>query len=915
MNSRKLLERWMTLCAICALAVTALVYPMSLQNEMLIPLGQWFYRHGWGEFFENQLRPVLRFGYHPLVLKETLGALVAYLMFLAYWPWKLLVAPARKEKIGLHFPLLIMIGLAGVSLIQTPSFSISLKTLEAFIPGALFFLMVSDLDWGYQGRRKVLVALTAIGMILTLVGLFQIIPFLSNYYYRFFLRFQEARNSLPGLIGHNTEMSSYVLSTSLAALALLLTTHRRWVKVLLTLFLVGAYTVIIAGQSRVIWPLSIILPAALLVSSQREKVASVRLVHVLGALAIILLLCLPFAGQLRERVKRYSPTAMLEETRTRILFASQEAIRERMALGHGVGSFASVYPTAQADYFARHPDSLLAPTDKRTPQAHNDYLQVAVELGFLGLLLTLAGIFLYVRYGAQGTKRLRDPRHRILSRAFGLIVIQHLLNAMVNFPLHVAPAAYLICLSMGIWVAAGREANYDAEAIASEKSLPRNSLLRIGLLVISLLPLAGAPVIWTIISRELVASTHFEIGTGLLNNLAQSRASAEEKSDLFNQAQRQFKIAERLEPLNWEVQYYLAWVDLEHGKNAVRQYQRHKESTDSKARALSSFLASTADLQLRHALGRLEPPYAEVQFHQTFLLKAQIYQELDRLAPGKYEKMIRDNLELAVRYSPVYYEGLDALLRYYSRPASLNPARQVDVGKKMFQASPDRFRQTSIDRAWREFYESDYRAAAEQLDFLSRVIPGDAEIEAKRIDALICDGRIDQAISLLGRLEAQFGKNAQYWHSLALLRYMQGQDEEALHIARQHGALADPPEKSMVVIASLILQQRGNSKEVQEIWNRAFSDDRESRLHRLLKAHLALLRPEYHGVAESEANALAEKGYAPGGLHYVLGKIAFTKGDYEDARKNLQQAAEMDYRASQSLQEMMKQMAERDEGE
>ncbi|MCX8038716.1 MAG: hypothetical protein N3D11_17015, partial [Candidatus Sumerlaeia bacterium] len=55
--------------------------------------------------------------------------------------------------------------------------------------------------------------------------------------------------------------------------------------------------------------------------------------------------------------------------RLRIAVCSAPLLAKRPLHGYGLGSFQYVFPPAQADYFAAHPHTLLAPTPQRTVQA------------------------------------------------------------------------------------------------------------------------------------------------------------------------------------------------------------------------------------------------------------------------------------------------------------------------------------------------------------------------------------------------------------------------------------------------------------------------------------------------------------------------------------------------------------------
>ncbi len=880
MRARRHAERMLMLGAFCALLLTAWAYPLSLYDPWLLRIEGWFAHHGWSNFFEHQMRPWLRLGYEPLILKENLGALTVYLMFLVYWPWKLLFSPRRQEKAGLHLPLLILMAYAGVSLAWTPSFEFSLRTLEALLAAAFFFLMVSDLDWTTMGRRKALSAIACIGGVLVIVGFFQIIPGLKNFYYRFFYQFdtEEMRNDLPGWIGHNTEMSSYMLATLIAAIALLLTTKRLGVKILLSVEIIGTIVLIIAGRSRIIWPLAIILGPLMAFGGMRILGRRVYLKQILAVLVLLLVLCLPFAGQIRERIAHYGPQALLHETRTRILFVSQAAIRQSPWIGHGLGSFMSVYPPAQGDYFAAHPNSPLYITTLRTPQAHNDYLQLLIELGLVGFALVLIGLFFYLRHGAQGMRKLPDGEPRVIALAFILMIAQQLANATVNFPMHVPPAAYLFAFILGIWVAMGRDAQGMPE---QPRLLPKNSYLRIALLVFVLLPFAGAQVVWSEISREMVARSHFQMGVGYLGTLSDPKY-AERASDILAISEGEFRSAERLLPFDWETQYHLALLNLQSGRNLIRELQTLQHKTDAKSRQRAMLLRLNANIFLHQGIRRLgqEPngPRAESQFHQSFFLAAQLYQELDRLWPGKFTPEIGRNLELAIRYSPVFYDAEQALMNFYAEHGA-RPEKILALARRMFAQKPEAFRKLLTEGATKHLLSGDYLRAAVQQQVLIEVDGTAPSDYWNAVQAYVYAGRLPEAQQVLASLEKRFDHRQEYWRSLALLRLAQQKDSEALQLAQQHGAGAPPYDPYMVVMVTLILNDQHKQSEAQQLWAHAFPNYEQNTIMLAARAQMSAVLERFAATRKSDLAALLKNPFSPAIVYLLAAQDELNEGN------------------------------------
>ena len=124
--------------------------------------------------------------------------------------------------------------------------------------------------------------------------------------------------------------------------------------------------------------------------------------------------------------------------------------------GHGAGTFGNVYQATQARYFrdlAQNPAKLelgrwrLA---RHNRQAHNEYLQVMFELGFLGFILFVSTIVIALReflgsYLAHGNlERIR------WYPLWGSIFIGALVEAVFGFPFQVVPTAMLVTFALAV---------------------------------------------------------------------------------------------------------------------------------------------------------------------------------------------------------------------------------------------------------------------------------------------------------------------------------------------------------------------------------------------------------------------------------------------------------------------------------
>jgi len=157
-------------------------------------------------------------------------------------------------------------------------------------------------------------------------------------------------------------------------------------------------------------------------------------------------------------IQRFKDTFLRKETylkddRIRMWASSMEMIREHPWKGVGFGTFKYWIPLYQGEYFARHPDSKLEPTYKLTNESHNEYIQTWAELGIAGFLI---GLWLAFKYLIEGIKlkNIFSSNSTLLNPIFYVSLfcatVGVLCQALVDFPLHVAPLALLFILLGGL---------------------------------------------------------------------------------------------------------------------------------------------------------------------------------------------------------------------------------------------------------------------------------------------------------------------------------------------------------------------------------------------------------------------------------------------------------------------------------
>lgn len=115
------------------------------------------------------------------------------------------------------------------------------------------------------------------------------------------------------------------------------------------------------------------------------------------------------------------------------------AIQSTFPAGTGLGSFQEIYRTFESPALVDH---------AYVNHAHNDYLEVVLELGLFGTLLVLAFI---AWYGWLASKAWRsDSSNADLARAASIIVAVGLLHSVVDYPLRTSAIAVVFTAACGL---------------------------------------------------------------------------------------------------------------------------------------------------------------------------------------------------------------------------------------------------------------------------------------------------------------------------------------------------------------------------------------------------------------------------------------------------------------------------------
>ena len=116
-------------------------------------------------------------------------------------------------------------------------------------------------------------------------------------------------------------------------------------------------------------------------------------------------------------------------------------VREQILTGSGLGTFEQVYALTE---------DVSSVDSTYINHAHNDYLQLAVELGLPGLVLMVLFLWWWARQAIH-LWRMREPPP--FSRAASIACAVLLAHSFVDFPMRTAALSTVFAMALGIMLA------------------------------------------------------------------------------------------------------------------------------------------------------------------------------------------------------------------------------------------------------------------------------------------------------------------------------------------------------------------------------------------------------------------------------------------------------------------------------
>jgi O-Antigen ligase len=691
---------------------------------------------------------------------------------------------------------------------------------------AFFFLIAEDMIRSRRFVVKILALIVFTGLlnaVFVILLKVQFPPLMEIW-----IRFGETdlRNSLGAFIGHNTGVASFIATPLLICLGWVLGIQphpRQTIRVALIASISLMFLALLLTQSRAIIPILIFTSALLvyLLYKRSSLLLSTKIYIWLPVFLAFGLLTQLIPSRMNllyrrditlvKRLEDFTPEKLLTETRLRILTVSLNTlIPESPIIGHGFASFQYIYPKAQGEYYQANPDSPIAPTPLRTQRAHNEYLQLLIETGVIGLSIVLLGLFFLLRGGWNTLKRSLMPHHIAVQTAIFCSICTILLHSGVDFPLRIPPIALTLVFLLAIWSAGDRlwlfpmnppqdpnqkEKNAEKPEDSQEnnpakKEQKPNSLLLwitgslmtllglgafVGLCVITIAPFQSAAVM-TLRGEQLLKLYHAN---------RQFKQYLESGMEDIRWAKRIYWISGPINRLDAQTYYYAAQINYQRSDHHAKQ-NNFNEAV--KLRALAKTFAETG-------ISNIDMALTDEQFHTVYLLRSTMNQLIADNSLGEertlYNQAALEDLVQAVEMNPGDPEALLALITELEQTSpSLRHSEIIHHLKTLEHFHPTFFNQRYFDKVLVDRAFGNSQRAYERMDLIQRAIPG-SPLYTMVFSAVSMDsGKIKQAVkianALLENIAREEEKSAAERESATLIlaqaEIIAGRNEAALGI-------------------------------------------------------------------------------------------------------------------------------------
>ncbi|MBA7511047.1 hypothetical protein ES705_03037 [subsurface metagenome] len=390
---------------------------------------------------------------------------ILVIICLMFWTFKMI----SREKIKfirspLDFPVLAFMAICTLSLLWSDSPYITLKELPPFLIGPLLYLIITNNINNEKQINRIIKAMLIIGGLLGIYGIFQY----NNMDFFSFWQGNVGRRKVFGLSGNVGYFAGYLIFPLPIAVSLFFVCNNKIKKTLLligVLAMGGALLATLTRGAYLALGISSIFVFLLFLSShgisflkENKKIFIVILIAILIT-TFLFLIPNPLNRQdtlisnIKSRISiaRLSNFSFIKE-RLEIWGFTTLMIKDHPLLGSGLGTFKYNTLRYQAKFLDQGQNRDIYLFKSVSDKAHNEYLQLGVELGIIGLGIFLWLIISYFSYGAKKLKSIKDKYK--LGIVIGLMgsIVAFLVDGLFWFPLHLPTNTAMFWLILGLTI-------------------------------------------------------------------------------------------------------------------------------------------------------------------------------------------------------------------------------------------------------------------------------------------------------------------------------------------------------------------------------------------------------------------------------------------------------------------------------
>jgi len=599
------------------------------------------------------------------------------IILIILWIIKILsVEEMAWKRNELNLPIYLFIIILTLSLLITNTIKVSFGDYIIFISYIFLYFMVI----GVISQKKEFNSFIKIFFITSfLVSIYALLQ-----YYGLDPYFSEL-GQITSTIGQKNWVSNYLAIIFPVIFSYFLLQEERKSKLIYYLLLSVLYTTLLICQSRGIWisiSLTLIFAIYMVIKFKLFEIFEKNKKWMMALFIIFLIITIIYSTDNPLNKSRLTVTERALSTfdeqdpsvnaRLLIWKTTFKMIKDKPLFGSGIGTFKLNYLNYQADFLRNNPEYIKY--SGKAAEAHNEYLQMAAELGIVGLGTFLSILFVFYSLALKYLKSKHDHQDKII--IFGLLlgITSFLIHSLFTFPYHVPVLGSIFFIFLGLTVV--YIDGFDLKEI-NRKNIIRikinaNQMIKNIIIVVMLLLVVF--LIGPLVVKPYFAETHFFKGM-----------KGYERQN-YNDALKDFKYAVWLDPYNGRILHALGstyyHLDIQDEAQKILHGTKYYFNDRNIYRNLGlSYTQSgnyqEAEKEFKYAI------YLDPKFYKAYndLASLYIYQNEYEKAIEQWEKAIGLNLDFEEKYIFLYYIGIayqkkqmpDETLKYFLQALQLVP--------------------------------------------------------------------------------------------------------------------------------------------------------------------------------------------------------------------------------------------------